>query len=667
MTGWVTVLVLLAGSGCLSALLARRPRLSAVAGAGGAMLACAAGVWLSVRGLLDGVSRAFQAAWLTSVGGAFHIGVDPLSAFFLTVLFLVGGLAALYGVRYLNAGHGGPRAAVSWLWYNLLVASMALTILARNALLFLAAWETMAIASFFLVTHEDERAETRQAGRIYLIAAHLGTLFIFVFMLALVRETGALDFDAWREAGARLDPAACAWLFVCLTLGFGTKAGFVPLHVWLPEAHPAAPSHVSAVMSGVMIKTGIYGILRFLPCLGSPPLWWGWAFVAIGLVSGVLGVLFALAQHDTKRLLAYSSVENMGVVALGMGTGLIGVAAHLPFVAAAGFAGAVLHVANHALFKGVLFLGAGAVWKAAGTREIDRLGGLLRRMPVTGVACLAGAAAICGLPPLNGFVGEFLIYWAAGTGVSAESGAVAVPLMMGIAGLALTGGLAAVCFVKLFGGVFLGEPRSPEAAAARESPAAMLAPMAVLAALCAGIGLAAPLVVRVLPPVLAGVTQLPESDLAMAMMAGADGIFAVSLMAFLVWILVAGVAVVRRLCLRRGQVRGAVTWDCGYARPSARMQYTASSFVQPLVGLFAGVLRSRRRFDMAPGLFPAAGSLDTETRDVFRERFFTPVFRGVDRWLSFLKWLQSGRIHVYVLYIVVTLLALLVWALRAQA
>lgn len=667
MSGLVAVLIALAASGILAFALFRQPRFSVAVGAGGAMLACGVGFWISLRFLLTGASDTLRLPWLAQAGGSFYAGIDPLSAFFLTALFLVCGLSALYGARYMDAGQGGPRSGLAWLWYNLLVASMALVLLARNGLLFLAAWEMMAIASFFLVTHEDEHQQSRIAGRIYLIATHLGTVFVFIFMLAMARETGSFDFETWRGVGVRLAPALCSVLFICLLVGFGTKAGFVPLHTWLPEAHPAAPCHVSAVMSGIMIKTGIYALLRFLPCLGAPPLWWGWVLISVGIVSGVLGILFALAQQDTKRVLAYSSVENIGIIALGIGIGMTGVSLNIPLVAVLGFAGGLLHAFNHALFKSLLFLGAGSVAKATGTREIDRLGGLLKRMPATGSVFLVGAAAISGLPLLNGFVGEFMIYWGSLAGVNTGPGVAAVPLLAGIAGLALIGGLAAACFAKLFGVVFLGEPRTAEADRAREVSRGMVVPMAILAACCACIGLAAPQVFQVLRPVLANVVQLPQAGLTIETVAGSDALFAISFIALVAVILVLAGVVLRRMLLSGKAVGRAVTWDCGYARPSARMQYTASSFADPLVGLFSALLRSRRRFRMAPGLFPSAGSLETETRDVFRERVFTPAFLWVDRWLSFLKWLQSGRIQLYVLYIVITLLVLSVWVLRVQA
>ncbi len=356
----------------------------------------------------------------------------------------------------------------------------------------------MSLASFFLVMFDHEKDEVMRAGWTYLAATHLGTAFLLVMFLVL-GAGGSLDFSALTASGL---PAAL--VFAAALIGFGTKAGFVPLHVWLPEAHPAAPSHVSALMSGVMIKTGIYGLLRVMTFLGAPAAWWGWSLVVIGAVSGVAGVLFALAQHDLKRLLAYHSVENIGIIALGLGIGILGTVSANPVVAAMGFCGALLHVVNHGIFKSLLFLGAGSVLHATGTRAIDRLGGLIKSMPVTGAAFLVGAAAICALPPLNGFVSEFLVYSAAFNSVAA--GTQVWGGMVVIGGLALIGGLAAACFTKAFGVVFLGEPRSRDAVGVHEAPLSMCWPMATLAALCLAIGLTAPWMVELVMPAVAQLT-----------------------------------------------------------------------------------------------------------------------------------------------------------------
>ena len=625
-----------------------RPRL----GVGGLVAGCVLGLIPAGRVLLGGATESFRLSWNVPYG-AFFVEVDALSAFFLIPIFVLSALTAVYGDEYLAAWRGKRRLGASWFFFNLLVASMVMVVLARNAVLFLTAWELMALTSFFLVTFEDEKESVRDAGWTYLVASHLGTAFLLAMFVLLGREAGSLDFN-------RFAPVNAGVLFLLAVIGFGTKAGFMPLHVWLPEAHPAAPSHVSALMSGVMIKMGIYGLLRTLTFLGPPPLWWGWLLVAIGLSSGVLGVLFALAQHDLKRLLAYHSVENIGIIALGLGVGLLGLSSGSMSLAALGFAGALLHVVNHALFKGLLFLGAGAVLHATGTREIEHLGGLAKRMPWTAATFLVGAVAISGLPPLNGFVSEFLIYLGSYAGAVRGGAPVAVPLLGVIAGLALIGGLAAACFTKAFGIVFLGEPRHDHAAHAHEPGLSMRLPMALLAGGCGLIGLLAPFVVKVLPPVLACLTRARVAD------SLADAVQPLTLIVFGcvgVLVLVGGLLWLRHALLSGRRVETAVTWDCGYAEPTARMQYTASSYAQPLTELFAPLLRTRRKFAPPVGIFPQASSLATETPDMAREAVFRPLFAGTGWALGRLRWLQQGRIQLYVLYIALTLLVLLIWKL----
>jgi formate hydrogenlyase subunit 3/multisubunit Na+/H+ antiporter MnhD subunit len=539
-----------------------------------------------------------------------------------------------------------------------------LVLIARNGVLFLAAWEGMALASFFPVVFENEKAEVRKAGWIYLTATHLGTAFLLVLFVLWAQASGSFDFDGFGAAAAQA-PALAGLLFVLAVVGFGTKAGFMPLHVWLPEAHPAAPSHVSAVMSGVMIKTGIYGLVRMLTLLGPPPLWWGWVLIGIGATSGVLGVLFALAQHDLKRLLAYHSVENIGIITLGLGLGLLGLSSGRPALAVLGFGGGLLHVLNHALFKGLLFFGAGAAAHGSGTREMDRLGGLLKRMPWTGAAFLVGAAAICGLPPLNGFISEFLIYWGAFNGAAGAGGyaAVFVPTLALIGVLALIGGLAAACFIKAFGIVFLGEPRSKEAGHAHEVGWAMRRPMLLLAGGCAAIGLWPAPVLRILRPLLN--TIIGTAAAADPVWGEAGGVLTrLSLGAGVFSALVGLLLFIRARLLAGRPVEETVTWDCGYARPTARMQYTASSFAQPLTSFFHKILRTEIQLRPPEGLFPKAAALSTHAPDWAEAGLFRPLFTGAERLLSKLRPFQEGRVQVYVLYIVLTLIALVVWKMR---
>ncbi|MFH1139853.1 MAG: proton-conducting transporter membrane subunit [Pseudomonadota bacterium] len=603
--------------------------------------------------LLSGAVLELSLPWPVPLG-TFHLGLDPLSAVFSLLIGVIGGLAAIFGRGYLAGRPADGKVGASWCWYNILMAAMLLVTTARDGFLFLVAWEIMTLASFFLVMFDGEKEETIRAGWTYLVAAHLGEAFLLAMFL-LLSPDGGMDFNAFSASGPRAD-----FIFVAALIGFGVKAGFVPLHVWLPEAHPAAPSHVSALMSGVMIKTGIYGILRVMTFLGPPAAWWGWTLIVIGVVSGVMGVLFALAQHDLKRLLAYHSVENIGIIALGLGLGVLGAASGRPVMASLGLCGGLLHVLNHGLFKSLLFLGAGSVLRAAGIRDLDRLGGLIKRMPVTGAAFLVGAAAISALPPFNGFVSEFLIYSSALTGLTDGGGFWAG--LTAVAGLSLIGGLAAACFTKAFGIVFLGEPRTREASEAREAPVDMLIPMIILALLCSVIGLAAPWMVRLVLPAVVQIAPQAAAGTA----GGGTAIDLLTRVSLAVWLLagLAGILVLLRKGLLRGRPREETgTWDCGYAAPTARMQYTASSFAQPIVGMFRAALQTHYKLNRPRELFPAAADFHSHTPDVFVHGFFAPAVASISKFAVWFRLVQPGRTHLYVLYIVITILVLLTWTL----
>ncbi len=410
-------------------------------------------------------------------------------------------------------------------------------------------------------------------------------------------------------------------------------------------------------MSGVMIKTGIYGLLRMLAFLGPPPAWWGWTLLGIGFASGTVGVLFALAQHDLKRLLAYHSVENIGIIALGMGVGLLGLNANSPVIAALGFAGALLHVINHALFKGLLFLCAGAVQHGAHTLHIEELGGLQRRMPRTAILFLLGAAAISGLPPLNGFVSEFLIYLGAYRGVGSLDANGAASMAAVIGGLALIGGLATACFTKAYGIVFLGLPRSREAAQAHEAGPLMLVSMALLAAACVLIAVLAPVIIPLFAP---AVSQITRFDVSPVLAGAMPSLRAITFGAGGLMLLIGLLAILRRRLLSRRIVSRAVTWDCAYEAPNPRMQYTASSFAEPLTKLFDFILRPHRKAHLPMGLFPDSASFSEETPDAARRILFHPAYAAVEWCALRMRWLQNGRVQIYVVYIMLTLLAVLV-------
>jgi hydrogenase-4 component B len=654
----LTALAIWLTAGVLCLTFNRRPRLVQTIGSVGSVAGSLPACFDAGRALLTGSITSLHLPW--SIPGAnLAIGMDALSAFFTLPIVLICALAAVYGREYLRPYEGRKALGVSWCLFNLLAASMLLVVLARNAVLFLLAWEVMSLSSFFLVLFESEKAGSVRAGWTYLVATHIGTAFLLVLFVLLGQPSGSLDFHGFAQIAGT--PVVASLAFVLAVVGFGTKAGFMPFHVWLPEAHPAAPSHVSAVMSGVMIKTGIYGLVRTLLWLGPPPLWWGYLLVGIGAVSGVLGVLVALAQHDLKRLLAYHSVENIGIIVLGLGVGLIGLGSHLPLVAALGFAGGLLHVVNHAIFKSLLFLGAGSVLHATGTREIDHLGGLLKSMPTTGATFLVGAAAISGLPPLNGFISEFLIYFAAFRLLGAAGIPVIVAALVVIVSLALIGGLAAACFTKAFGTIFLGQPRSGHAGHAHEAGPCMRAPLILLAGLCLVIGLSAPLVIGVLVPV---VNQLVGAagpgDWAATATVPLTVVACVGVGLLAVFVILAAV---RSALLGRRSVDESGTWDCGYIAPTPRMQYTASSFAAPLTHFFGLLLGTRSKLSAPKGFFPNSASYSTETPDMSRERFYKPLFIAVERGLSKFHWLQHGRLNFYILYIVLTLLTLLAWKL----
>lgn len=649
---------LLCAAAAAAILAGRSDRAALALATAGSVLACSAGTVASFAALLEGARSSGTAAWPLPAG-ALHVGLDPLSSFFLLCVFVVSGFAAIYGSGYLKKDIGRRRLAPALAFFNLLVAAMAALVIARDGILFLLAWEVMSLASYFLVTHENEREEVRRAGMTYLVASQLGVVFLFVLFALLSRGSSSYDFDALAAAAAPAAGLANACFGLALA-GFGTKAGFWPVHIWLPDAHPAAPSHVSALMSGVMIKMGIYALLRTLTFLGPPPAWWGGMVIAIGVVSGLAGVLHALAQHDLKRLLAYHSVENIGIIALGIGVGLLGQSHHNAPVAFLGYAGALLHVANHGLFKGVLFEAAGSVLHATGTRDIDSAGGLSRRMPVTAAAFLVGSIAICGLPPLNGFVSEWLISVGAFRASTVLPRAWGIPALAILPALALIGGLAAACFVKAYGVVFLGEPRTRAASEAREAGIAMRVPMILGSLFCVVIGVWPAGALRLVAPAANSLTRLPAVPATVA-----GPLAAITRMAVVLLALAGLLTLLRRAVLSgRSVVRGA-TWGCGYAHPNPRMQYTASSFAEPVLEPFAAAMPRGVRQDGPEGYFPARAAYEEHLGDMAGERFLVPATRRVVHALSRLKVIQQGRLQIYLVYIAVTLVALLIWQLSA--
>ena len=617
---------------------------AALIAAGAALGALAAGLALAGRGdELVIPSPVFQ--------GSLVFGVDALSALFVLPVVVVTLACSVYSLDYFRAAEHPREAAGLRISFGLASAGLLLVLVARHALVFLAGWEIMAISAFFAVTAKDRDPEVRDAGFLYLVCTRASTLCLLALFALFWTATGSLELVP-APAG-RIPVSQQSAIFALALAGFGLKAGLVPLHVWLPPAHAAAPTHVSALLSGVLIKAGIYGLVRVVSLLPDTPLWWGESVLVLGGVSAVFGVAFALAQHDVKRLLAYHSIENIGIIAIGLGLALVARALGRPEIAALALAGALLHVVNHALFKALLFLAAGSVVQATGTRSLDTLGGLAKAMPVTALFFLVGAVAIVGLPPLNGFVSEFLIYSGLLRTVASESGSAWLVSAFVAPALALTGGLALACFVKVFGAVFLGESRTAAARAAREAPTAMLAPVGALAALCALIGLAPFLIVPALAAACAAVGVAPAEVLhapVAALTRVNVGVLGLCVLA--------GVGLGTRIA--RGPRSVAATWDCGYAAPGPRMQYSASSFGELLVRTFAFALWPRVRAPRLATVFPARGAFHSDVPDVVLDRVVSPLSRALARMLNRSRALQQGSIHAYLLYVWLTLVVLLV-------
>lgn len=642
----VLLAILLTGSsGVVGLARARRTASSGRMSATLMIVGSACGVMSAVGALLG---RPGSADWGWSVpGGEIALRVDPLAAMFLLQIFVIAPLGSVYGLAYWSEREHPTNARKLAVFYGLTTAGMALLVVARNAILFLVAWEVMALSAFLLISTEDELPDVRQSGLVYLVATRFGTLCLFAFFALLRSVNGSYDFSAPRlDAGA---PIASAMLVLAL-LGFGLKAGAMPLHLWLPGAHANAPSHVSALMSGVLIKMGIYGLVRFTAFFPSPPPWWGAALLGVGAVSGVLGVLFAIAQHDVKRLLAYHSVENIGIILMGLGMGLLGRAYSNDAMFVLGLGGALLHVWNHGLFKALLFLSAGSVIHSTGTREIDRLGGVAKRMPWTAAAFILGAVAISGLPPLNGFISEFFVY--SGLLRGSTSGVTLLWSVSAFAAptLALIGGLALACFVKVGSVVFLGQSRSDAATSAHESPALMLLPMGALGACCVAIGIGPALLSPILDRAIGVWEKPPEHGIA----------FHAPLFALTIVCTVLAIGIGAGLLWARGSRRFAVvTWDCGYAAPSRRMQYTASSFAAALVGSVAGLLGREEHAPSVEGLFPSTTKFHSHLPDIVLDRVVLPTVRLVGRGLAWFRWVQRGAVQLYLLYVLATLIVLL--------
>jgi hydrogenase-4 component B len=582
---------------------------------------------------------------------------DPLAIFFLAVIGLVCVPSAIFSIGYMREEPLGKKI-LAWVLMMIFILSMCMVVISGNLFSFLIFWEMMSLTSYFLVIFDFKHEKSVRAGTIYLIMTHAGTACLMAAFFILYNCAHLFDYTAVKQAAVSLSPQVRNIIFLLLLIGFSTKAGVVPLHIWLPYAHPQAPSHISSIMSGVMIKIAIYGMIRFfVTLLGSGPAWWGIVILISGIISCLVGMIYALMTNDLKKLLAYSSVENIGIILLGVGAAIFFDSLGLGAVAVLSMCAGLYHLINHALFKSLLFLCSGSVFKATGgLRDMEKMGGLIKAMPATALFFLIGAMGISALPPLNGFVSEWLTFQAFFSGILQSQGAVNFFMILSAAALALTSGLAAACFVKAFGITFLAMPRSKRAQEAKEVSFSMKAGMALLSAgvilFGIGAGFVAPLILRISCTVLGSHIAEGPFYLVSVLPPMIAAVLLVCVIVVFLWF---------KFGLRTKQVRYN-TWDCGYYALDSRNEYTATAFSKPFRIAFSFFLLPYRKSEKIRDSFYHVSKFNYETRTtlVFKRYFYEPLVRLVYSTALRMRKLQPGSIHLYILYIFITLVVLLV-------
>ncbi|MCQ2374428.1 MAG: hypothetical protein MJ069_00790 [Salinivirgaceae bacterium] len=583
------------------------------------------------------------------VTGPIGMEIDPLSAWFMLVISFTMITSVIYGQQYMNAyADSRNELSLHWICYLLVHAGLMSVCAMRNSIGFLISWEIMALGAFFLVIFEREKVRTIRAGINYLIQSHLAILLLTVAFIWVAIVSGTYSFDGIMQFVSQQSRLASLGLMLLFFVGFAFKAGFVPFHTWLPHAHPAAPSHVSGMMSGVLIKIGIYGIMRMLLIINVNYMVMGFFILIISVVTGIYGVMLAIIQHNLKRLLAYHSVENIGIIGIGIGVGCIALGCNNNSLAIIGFAGALLHVLNHSLFKSLLFYGAGNVYQATHCMDIEHFGGLIRKMPQTAMLFLLASLAICGLPPFNGFVSEFLIYNGLFDGINSIQGSGrTVALALSMAGLALIGGLAIMCFTKAFGTIFLGQPRAKLHSEPKEFGFVRLFPMYMAGGMIVAIGIAPKFFIGALNGALqqfVGNNATGESFQAVTTLS-AIGIY------MLVFIGIAAVVYgLRRWFTSHLPESKGETWGCGYLAPTPKIQYTASSFVRSYRRLAKSVLQVKKRKIDVEGIFPGKAEYATEALDRTETGLIIKPLRMIRRLLSHFSIMQNGRLQFYIFY-----------------
>ncbi len=649
-----------------SVVLNRKDRISSYAAFMSAVVASVFGIIFSFSVIFGDVFN------LTLQGSFLKFGffVDRLAAFFIFVISIAAFAVSIYSTGYVREYFGKKNIGYLGFLYNTFILSMILVVTASNAVMFMIVWELMSVISYFLVVYEHENPETRKAGFIYIVITHIGTGFILLSFLILGGSGRNFGFETFSAAGAALPPVLRDMVFLFSLIGFGTKAGIVPLHIWLPYAHPAAPSNISALMSGVMIKTAIYMLIRVsFDFLGANVMWWGILLLIIASASALLGVMYALMEHDMKRLLAYHSVENIGIILIGVGVAMIFMSSGQPELAAFGLIAGLYHLINHAVFKSLLFMGAGSLIYSAHTKNIEEMGGLIKRMPYTALFFLIGSVSISALPPFNGFVSEWLTFHAQLLSINLNDNIIKIIVLSSGAALALTGALAAACFVKAFGISFLALPRSNQAEHAREVPRSMLFGMAVLSLLCIALGVFPMYFMPVLDAItspLVGTSILSKVGFDLSLTAFRSGSISTMWLFLLLFVLLPLPLILALAVGRRTTFIKYETWGCGQPISTSRNEYTATAFSKPIRIWLGNIYRPRREIQITYSVSPFVKEsikFESQIEQIFERYIYAPLAGTVLAVSRAFRVVQAGSIHAYLAYIFAILLILMIFVI----
>jgi len=594
------------------------------------------------------------------ISGNINLQVDALSAWFMLIInfaFISGGF---YGLFYMSAYVDQPKnLSLHGVLFILLHTALVSLCVIQNSIAFLVAWEIMALSAFLSILFEHEKIATVRAGINYLIQSHISIIFLMIGFIWVASQTGSYDFSTIRSYSLTHSSALSLMLFLIFFIGFAIKAGFVPFHTWLPYAHPAAPAHISGIMSGVLIKIGIFGILRMLLLIDLNYTTIGSFILVISIISGIYGVMLAILQHNLKKLLAYHSIENIGIIGIGIGLGCIGLGTNNSVLCSLGFAGALLHTLNHSLFKSLLFYTAGNVYQATHTLDIEKLGGLVKKMPQTTILFLIAALAISGLPPFNGFISEFILY----TGMLSWMHNAFMVSLLGIVftitGLVLIGGLAMMCFTKAFGVVFLGNPRHSFHHEVKEVPFLQLLPLYAIAAFIIFIGLFPKIFLDLLIKPVQLFTNLHQLPFISFRGNGIEALLSISRGSWYLILLVLLLLGVRKLVLRKRTITVSSTWNCGYTVPTAKIQYTASSFVKTYSKLFDVFFLIFKKEKEVQGVFPTDAHLETRPYDKLEKWLIDYPTTNFKLFLDRFRFFQNGKLQFYILYGIIFIIAII--------